>query len=390
MSAFKIVFFVSLFIKSHFVVSNNLIFTNNNQTNKFEIKTNINLDLFAVLFNLSEAGDYLFENNPTPRASLARVLTSEFKKYKNHNSIKELNKLLNLDLIDFYDIDLSLYYSPLPDFNKVADFSNEYYIHDSLSKRQIDSIFYQFEESVKKFYYDTNFENQYQKLIKKLRKKLFNELNFKIPYETYIFEMEKYYGLTRDKYSAFVSLFAFNGIGRSRTIVDYEGKKSVFLLLTSDPENESKNINIKKLRKINLGFQNENFFREICLHEIGHTFFVESIRNNDFIIKMINSIEYLFTDSLKSLMRSQGYADWKMCFEEHLVRLGELKVEGKFRNEDFVISYRNECLKKRGFIYLELMEEIFIDYEENRDYYSTINLFIPNLITRIEKSRPKI
>jgi hypothetical protein len=86
---------------------------------KLDVRYSENLETLALIYNLSESGDFHFEHNPEPRAMLARVLTARFEEFKEHEAVKKLNFLLNNDFVDSYDIVLSLYNTDFPDFKSV-------------------------------------------------------------------------------------------------------------------------------------------------------------------------------------------------------------------------------------------------------------------------------
>jgi len=354
---------------------------------KLDIRYSENLETLALIYNLSGSGDFHFEHNPEPRAMLARELTARFEKFKKHEAVKKLNFLLNNDLVDSYDIVLSLYNTDIPDFKQYSDYPPIYYEHDSLSPEKIQDLFDNFNESVKQFYIDANLKEFFEIEMKELYSKLMNEVNAVAPDNKYIVLMEDYYGIQRNSYTVIVSTFSFNGIGRSKTIRNQDGI-NIFQFISSNPKDESDTIDLTNLNSFTIGYTDKDYFREIAIHELGHSFFHEALRENKIIINKIDEIEYLFTDSLRENMMNQGYVDWRMCFEEHLVRLAEIKIAEMMDDNDFSARYMRECIVDRGFVYMKPIQEILLEYENNRDKYKTIENFIPFIIHELKEKVP--
>jgi hypothetical protein len=362
-------------------------YINSIKSPKLNIKYSENLETLALLYNLSESGDFHFKNNPAPRAMLARELTNIFKQFKNHDAVQKLNFLLNNDFVDSYDILLSIYHTDLPNYKQYVDYPPIYYENDSLTPIQVQTIFDDFNKSVKQFYIDANLEYFFEEDQKDIYSKLLAEVEIVAPDDEYINLMEDYYGIQRNSYTIIVSAFSFNGIGRSKT-VKTDNEINIFQFVSSNPEVESDTINLDKLNSFTMGYTSKDYFQEMAIHELGHSFFQEALRENKEIIEKINQLEYLFTDSLKENMMNQGYIDWRMCLEEHLVRIGEIKIAELMGNEYFVKHYTKECIENRGFIYLNQIQEILLEYDNNRNKFKNITDFIPVLLQKIKKEIP--
>lgn len=70
--------------------------------------------------------------------------------------------------------------------------------------------------------------------------------------------------------------------------------------------------------------------------------------------------------------------------DEHLVRLGEIKMAEVQGNKKLTAQYKNNCIHERGFIYIPLLEKTFVNYETNRDNFKNITLFIPTLVDLVK------
>lgn len=354
---------------------------------KLNIRYDERVETLALIFNLSQSGVAHFRNNPAPRAMLARTLTARFRMFKYHEAVRKLNLLLKNDLVDSYDILLALYNSEFPEYEQTREYPSIYYEHDDFSKQEIISMFADFHSAVRNFYVDADLNDFFRNEGKPLYDKLMAEVRSVAPQNSYIWQMEDYYGIRRNSYTILISAFSFNGIGRSVTINSEQGT-DIYQFVSSDPDTESDIIDLERPDSFTMGYINEQYFREIAVHELGHSFFHESLRENEEIMAMVNDIRFLFTDSLKVSMRAQGYTDWNMTFEEHLVRLGEITMAQRSGQNDFAEQYMATCIYERGFIYLGIIEQVFSIYENNRDEFSSIEDFIPVLIRQLKRIQP--
>jgi len=354
---------------------------------KLDIRYSENLETLALIYNLSESGDYHFNEIIGPRGTLAKELTIQFEEYRDHEAVQKLNKLLDDGFVDTYDVILSLYNTNLPEYVQFAKYPSIYYENEGLTAKETQAIFDDFNTSVIHFYKDANLKKRFENNYKGLYEKIMEEVHSVAPTEKFIEEAEAYYGIERDSYEIIISAFSFNGIGRAK-LINGNGKTKAISLVTSNHLVESDSINLNNLNSFTVGYNDEKYFQEVGLHELIHTFFHEALKENKENIALINELDYLFTDSLKNDMIKQGYVDWRTCFEEHLVRLGEIKIAELIGNNDFCERYMNECIADKGFIYMELMQEILLEYENNRDKYKTIGSFIPYLLHELNKKIP--
>jgi hypothetical protein len=358
-----------------------------NSSSKLAITYQVNLETTALIFNLSEAGNFQFGNNPEPRSMLARALTERFSDFRDHEAVQMVNYLVNEDFVDLYDILLSLYSTDLPEFMQYAKYPSIYYENDSLTPEEVQAVFDEFNRLVRTFYEDAGLESFFAQEGKPLYDKLMSEVNSIAPDDRYVELMEDYYGIQRGSYTIVVSACSFNGIGRSKTILT-DDAINIYQFVASNPADESDQIDLNDLESFTIGYTDQDYFREIAIHELGHSFFHEVLREDPDIIQNLDALEYLFTDSLETAMNAQGYTDWRMCFEEHLVRLGEVKIAELLGKDEFATTYLEECISKRGFIYMNILSNILGEYEENRARYPTIADFMPTLLEKLKEKCP--
>lgn len=354
---------------------------------KLIVGYNENIETLALIYNLSESGAYHFNQIPGPRGTLSKVLTQQFEAFRAHEAVVKLNKLLDDGFVDRYDILLGLYNTPLPEFKQFATYPAVYYQNEGLTPEETQARFDDFNESVIKFYQDADLQHHFKNKYHDLYQKIMTEVQAVAPTPLFIEIVETYFGMQRDAYEIIVSAFSFNGIGRAILIDSHEGSKAA-CLVTSNHLLESDTINLSQLNSFTVGYKDKAYFQEIGIHELIHTFLHETFKENEEKIALINELNYLFTDSLKMDMMKQGYTEWITCFEEHLVRIGEIKIATLLQDHLFVTEYRKECIEKRGFIYFELIEHLLLEYESNRSSYKNFGDFIPVLVNEIKVKLP--
>jgi len=81
-------------------------------------------------------------------------------------------------------------------------------------------------------------------------------------------------------------------------------------------------------------------------------------------------------------MTEQGYDNWWSFVNEHLVRLGEIRISKKMGTDDLE-EMRNYNIKENGFILIPDAEQLIIEYETNRKEYPKFELFLPKLVEQL-------
>jgi hypothetical protein len=115
------------------------------------------------------------------------------------------------------------------------------------------------------------------------------------------------------------------------------------------------------------------------VHEFVHAF-ITDVLLRDSVSKQIAKYDSLYTPMLDSMLGDIGYSGWWSYVNEHLVRLGHLRVAETISKTE-AEQLRN--MKDDGneiFIFLPEAEELTKTYELNRTYYRTFDDFLPQLI----------
>lgn len=133
------------------------------------------------------------------------------------------------------------------------------------------------------------------------------------------------------------------------------------------------------------GFSGEGaaeYYRDLVVHEFCHPFITPYIES-DKLKTEIAKTDSLFVPRLDSIMSKQSYGSWWAFVNEHLVRLGEIRIARAMKTQD-LDAMRKYNVEENGFVLLPEAEELVLEYESNRDKYATFQDFIPTLIKQLE------
>ena len=182
--------------------------------------------------------------------------------------------------------------------------------------------------------------------------------------------MEKYYGKEFNSYNIIPSpiLFPFIGFG-----LKIENQNEVVIYYVAGPFDEP-----DSTQKYTYGFDSPADIREMSVHEFGHSF-VNPITELSENRELISKYSYLFTP-IQSYMNEQAYDSWWTCVTEHIVRLGEVRIATAMNDSATANKIRKENIETNKFIYLPYLEKKILEYENNRETYSTFKVFFPELI----------
>ena len=103
-------------------------------------------------------------------------------------------------------------------------------------------------------------------------------------------------------------------------------------------------------------------------HEFGHAFVNPLFETNEQLVKTVDKYEHLFTPGFKEVMRKQNYTDWLTVMQEHLVRLGEIRLAERSGNKKWADELRTYHIEQLKFVFLPDLEESIKKYESNRSY----------------------
>lgn len=118
------------------------------------------------------------------------------------------------------------------------------------------------------------------------------------------------------------------------------------------------------------------------LHEFNHSFINPLL--DSFTDNLVNSNTVLF-DAVKSEMAGNNYGDWKVMFNESLVRAAVIQYMLDHHFDETEIKAEIDDNYFRGFIWIKDLVHFLDNYKQNRKAYSTVKEFMPEIAKEYEK-----
>ncbi len=170
-----------------------------------------------------------------------------------------------------------------------------------------------------------------------------------------------YYGIPDDSYQftiVLIPLRVSGGFGILENMAD--GRQQITSLIA--PESEE-------------NYFTESGVQELVWHEFGHSFINPLTSEKTDIVK---ACEPAYA-TIVSEMNRNGYGDLNTCINEHIIRaiVARLVLDDYGESESEIMLSTEEA---NGFKYIRPLYEKLEDYEENREVYSTIDDFYPELL----------
>lgn len=349
--------------------------SNSNFTQKKQIEVDINhtIETFMILRSISEEDPLFQYRKPDfkgkPMLYDARI---HFSKFKNHEAVSLTQKLLaETDGSGGIIIQGLLHFSELPEGKQMHSITDV----DWIEKQ---STLTQYVKTLKNFYFEAKVEEFikehqpfYDGSIKEAKSYIDDRL---IP------TMETYFGKENKEYKVILMpMFPFgSGIGANVGI----GEDKIFYQILGTAND------IEWFEKVsdysNFGYSGEGaeeYYRDLVIHEFCHSFITDFISTAKWKEK-IKQTDSLYVTKLDSMMKPQGYQGWWSFVNEHLVRVGEIRV-AKEMGVESLEKMREYNVYENGFILIPEAEKLMEQYENNRDIYKNIELFIPQLIDQL-------
>jgi hypothetical protein len=347
------------------------IYPNNLQKKNREITVciNKNIEVLGLIYCLADSG--LVYNEFKESAHLLKYYLREFESYKTHKAVLKMNELILKELFWPACVVSGVHFTDFPLFEQKSFV--DYSIYTDAEKKEL----FEFYSLAKEFYIDANLDGFFKNEILTY-KKLKEEIESILPDSLYIEYLENFFGEKMEAYVICPSLFIPTWFNFSTTQVTEQGKLSYFIL------GPTFDINIKDSLRISGGLGYNNFYKVYTkgVHEFTHNFlrFTDTPENT----RLIESLAYLNTDSLKVKIYPQGYGNWKSVFEEHLVRACEIKI-AEISNRNLLKNELNEeYVIERGFKYIPYFIESLNKYEKSRNVYYTLESYFEVLINDLK------
>ena len=260
-------------------------------------------------------------------------VSKSFQSFDKHPAIT-LYKRLSEQFYGYNPLLFLMHYQ-LPNFNQIAEFTEEDKLELNLAKDK-DSLEL-FLKLAKQFYISSHFHSFYlkhQDFYKSIIKPIETESNL----HDYIGKMEKYYGQKQASYHVILSPLQMDaGFGPM-----IRNKQGLNLYSIVGPKGDSYLIP---------DFDKDYLFQELILHEFSHSFCNPII---DSFYQQL-SLDSCLYDTIQKAMTRRGYPNWKSCLYEHFTRANEIVLTSIiFDHPTAALRLKNE-IEKEHFIYLEKM-----------------------------------
>lgn len=338
-----------------------------------EVGINHTIETFMILRSIANE-DPLFQYRDS--TYLGKPIMYEarraFKDYKAHPAVRQTQKMLEAtsstgDLI----LQGLLYFEELPSTSLKYEVSSEEWKNRKDSLISYVKSLHQFYEDAKVGEFISSQSDFYRGAISEAESFLDDDL---IP------TMEFYFGMENHAYRMILIPNSPFGMGFGASVSSEQG--DIFYQIIS-PSNELEwSASATYTTYGYSGEGAEGYYRDLVVHEFCHPFITPFIETE----KMKNEIaksDSLFIPALDSIMSDQGYGSWWAFVNEHLVRLGELRVARTMNIEDLE-AMRKYIIEENGFILLPDAEELVLKYENNRSQFETFRDFIPTLLEQLE------
>ena len=134
--------------------------------------------------------------------------------------------------------------------------------------------------------------------------------------------------------------------------------------------------------KDGIPYLNRDYFLQLVWHEFSHSFVNgETYKHSD---RVNSASEDKLYEPIKSYMLRQGYSEWEICVNEHIVRAVNVRLhELHLGIQEAKAALENEL--NQGFIYIEPLVEKLKDFEIQRDKNNvTFSEYYPELLNVLD------
>lgn len=348
--------------------------TPNQVLKRIEIEVHPTIETFMIVRSIA-SNDPLFQYRDTSYTGKPMLYEARkaFAKYANHPAVAETQRMLNATSATG-DVILQglLYFEEFPSKALKYEITSENWRHRK------DSLI-QFVDALHTFYHDANVgeflaahADFYEGAIAESRTYLREDL---IP------TMENYFGIENLGYKMLLLTNSPFGMGFGAHVTANEGD-IVYQIIS--PANDI--VWQPDAAYDSYGYSGEgadSYYRDMVVHEFCHSFVTPFIESET-MKKEIAKYDSLFVPKLDTIMSEQGYGSWWGFVNEHLVRLGEIRVAQAMEVED-LHAMRKSNVEENSFVLIPDAEKRVREYENNREKYPTFHDFIPVLIDQLQE-----
>jgi hypothetical protein len=372
-----------------FCLSLSSIFAQNTamKNNVIDIKVDVNLETYAIVERFANPySKYMYVRDSflkiqEPMRPMAYYAFERYKNEDNSKIAKHMAAVIDTIIgtrVGGPDVIFNalIHVKPFPEKGAIAP---SWFSHANLNKATIDYINNEIVlliEELRQFYIQKKV-GQFMKKYNAYYDGAINEIKTKIPNGIVPFMTTYYRDQSKNKYSIYIvpsrafSKGEWQANGPQIPLPD--GGKHIIQLLSStylEVPIAPNGVYTK------FGFGDEEWLQDITIHEFGHTF----CQFDSIIVAKTNTSAALFSGDWVNEMGKQGYRSWDVCVNEHVVRLGEIRIAEKMGDKDRANRLRNSYIKNKQFVFIPLLEKKIVEYENDPQKYPTFKAFLPELL----------
>lgn len=191
--------------------------------------------------------------------------------------------------------------------------------------------------------------------------------------------MEAYFGKRNGSYHLYILPLSPMGSGFSCTTRDSAGNHQYAIISPVEDVNWD-----GVSPYVTYGFggpEAKAHYRELVVHEFVHSFITDVIER-DSLKNAIDAYDSLYTPALDSMLGDEGYSGWWAYVNELFVRTAHIRVMAQIDEPE--AQELRKTQKEIRYVLIPETEEIFKEYENNRQRYTIIDAFLPKLIERFK------
>lgn len=180
----------------------------------------------------------------------------------------------------------------------------------------------------------------------------------------YVLELQDYYGMEYNSFNI-IPVPLYGGGGGFGPHVERPDRIDVYSILCPFDDQMSGEIPL---------YGNDSLFRLLQRHEFSHSFVN---RITDMHLEEVMQYEYLI-EPIQTQMDKLNYGYWVTCLNEHIVRAVTTRLAFTDSRYDGSRALSREL--DSGFIYIGVLVDALVEYENNRDIYPDFISFYPRLL----------
>lgn len=327
-----------------------------------DIRVDPTVELFCTIYRLAGIDQYTVNDLPKYISDIKEY----FIPFRDHPTIK-----LAIDLREENRINGSApmalaVYLDTPPVLKGRNTLNP--PPSDLDPRWSKDIIPEFIEAARKFSRDTNFMeffNSHQEFYNQCVQNLTKNLKRK----NLVSWFQNYFGYKSEKYTIIIGMqTGYGNYGLKITQKD-SSREFISIIGASTP-----------WWRNTPGFS-ENWIIPTVVHEFCHSYINPLVAEYNEELKEVGQNLY---PSHQPKLQSQGYIDYKIMFDEYLVRACTIRYLNE-KKKYWQIERQIKNDKNRGFPAIRDLVNIFEKYEKNRNTYNTLTDFMPEILNYFYK-----